>query len=1116
MEDARFRRAPALRKGKVATGTDTNLSKPNHCGPGLDFQRVDSLYPHVVVDSTYFADHAVLYAELSGLPPSPKISVWRQPHPIPWDQLSGDVDSPANVDVEIASLQCIPQIFAQMETQVDDALTQLGQPRLLPQQKGRVVHEVPKLVTSQVAPLRRSRPGDVQVLFQGENFHHTLWCRQLRRLQSFSRAAASNKADGPSVQHRSKLWQAIRDAKEGFSHTWLIRTCHAPGAPKRLPRLPPDADCAEAIFQAFRSQFEQLETTLIQGRVRKAKQIRKDTVNVGFRDVAMPRAMPVQTLAMPKVAHVVDVDYDAQTVWYQPHTLDCGAPVFGNTGLLEVTGHTLGQCVIKDVDQVQIGDTWHQTELLGNPAQVLGEFSALWSPMWNKHLDVSDTRWDQYLDQIRTHVPRPEGQLVLPPITVEQWLQTVRSKKSTTACGPDGVTRMDLLKMPRKLTEALVAHINLIDQGILPWNPATMTGLIALIEKKEGACLPQDFRPICVLSVLYRTWSSLRAKQCLKYLDTISPASQFGNRPKVSAKNVWWQVAQLVEAYQNKDWELAGSITDIVKCFNTLPRFPIAYTARWLGFPAPFVKTWFHAVSSISRRFVVGGSVGNAVPSVTGFAEGDPLSVVGMAIYNVTMHWILSAQIPQARFMSFVDNWEAVCHSAHDVQEVAHAMTSFAEATDVTLDLKKTDAWCLSQGGRKLLKQGTFGTVLATRNLGGQMVYCKRRVISQIKSRIQRHAVFWDWMRRSHSPASFKMRMLHTVAWPRCLHGISNLHIGQDHFVKLRAAAMSAMTWARKGASSMLQFALNRDLRADPGYYSMEVTMKDFRSLHQPEIAFPLLNDLAVKPKAHHAQGPCSALLARLTQLGWRWEGNGFISDHEQLEWHIVDCPIQWLILRLRQAWALQHGGQYASRHTFEGLQHVDLACTFDALDQWGAEAQGFLRTVHNGTFYTRDVQFYTGRVAAQDCPWCGERDGIRHRNWECSHFAFARKHIDGRLRDDILQQPPCFHLRGWVVETVDHATYRAQLHTLSDVTDAVVAVPTDLDDLHLFTDGSCLTPGRQCTRLATWGVCLARLDHLDFPVVASGPVPGGCHTTLRAEICAAIAAAQYGNIYCW
>ena len=732
--------------------------------------------------------------------------------------------------------------------------------------------------------------------------------------------------------------------------------------------------------------------------------------------------------------------------------------------------------------------------------------------MWNRHDAIPHTRWDDYVHLIRTHVPRPEQALQLPPITVTQWIAAVRRKKTTTACGPDGVTRLDLLRMPAQHQAILVEHINLLDQGILPWHPSTLTGLVALVEKKDNAAVPQDFRPICVLSVIYRTWSSIRAQQCLRFLDTIAPSAQYGNRPGVSAKHIWWGIAQSLELDHLEGKDTSGIITDIIKCFNTLPRFPIAFVARWLNFPQPFVAGWFHAVSAISRRFVAAGAVSRGIQSTTGFAEGDPLSVVGMALYNITMHWILSAQQPTVQFISFVDNWEAVCQDFNEVPDVAAALTAFARQTDVQLDARKTETWSLSAIGRKHLRQGHFGTVLATRDLGGQMVYCKRHVITQLRQRITKHAVFWNWMRRSHAPASFKMRMLHTVAWPRILHGISNLHLGQDHFVKLRAAAMQAMQWTKKGASSTIQFSLNRDLRADPSYYSLDTTIKDFRLLRDPVKAFHVLDTLAMSAKLTSAQGPCSALLTRLQQLGWRWEGNGYVTDHESLEWHLVDSPLQWVSLRLKQGWALQVGGQMSTRKTFEGLQSVDLQCTHDKVEALSPEGQGFLRCVQNGTFYTRDMQYFTGKVVDQKCPWCADKDGVYHHNWVCPHFHKCRQHVPADLMYEILQEPPCFHLRAWVVESPDHALLRRLMHKLPDTMSDHVHSPTDLGELHLFTDGSCLTPAQPVTRLATWAVCLGRLDHLDFPTVASGVVPGGIHTTLRGEICAAIAAARYGN----
>ena len=307
---------------------------------------------HVKVDSTYFADHALLFAELQGLPKFPSVHVWSQPHPIPWDKIASDVQFPQTEVPAPTDVDFLPRLFGQVETAVDAVLTRQDKPRLLPQQKGRCTKIEPKRITAPVAPLRRSRPSDVQVQFQGENFHHTQWCRQLRRLQSFARATRNVTDDHQSKAHKRALWQAIRNASgfaQGFPKSWETRTVDLPGTPRKLPKQPPDQQCAELIFAAFLKQFQQLETELINARVRHAKKQREQTPNLGFRDVAMPRALPVQTLALPRVAHVTDVDHDEGVLHYQPQVLDCTEPVFNQMGIIQVTHHTPGSCQVADV-----------------------------------------------------------------------------------------------------------------------------------------------------------------------------------------------------------------------------------------------------------------------------------------------------------------------------------------------------------------------------------------------------------------------------------------------------------------------------------------------------------------------------------------------------------------------------------------------------------------------------------------------------------------------------------------------------------------------------------------------------------------------------------------------
>ena len=122
----------------------------------------------------------------------------------------------------------------------------------------------------------------------------------------------------------------------------------------------------------------------------------------------------------------------------------------------------------------------------------------------------------------------------------------MRHKKVHTATGPDGISRLDLLRMPKQCTGNLVHLLNQVEQG-LPWPPQLLVGLISSLEKREDARSAADYRPICVLSLIYRSWASLRARQLLAWLIQCTPDSLIGSRPRKEAADVWFNIATAVE-----------------------------------------------------------------------------------------------------------------------------------------------------------------------------------------------------------------------------------------------------------------------------------------------------------------------------------------------------------------------------------------------------------------------------------------------------------------------------------------------------------------------------------------------------------------------------------------
>lgn len=418
------------------------------------------------------------------------------------------------------------------------------------------------------------------------------------------------------------------------------------------------------------------------------------------------------------------------------------------------------------------------------------------------------------------------------------------------------------------------------------------------------------------------------------------------------------------------------------------------------GHPATFLSTWMQAINRLQRMFIISGACSPPIASTTGFPEGDALSV------NAAFHAITNQAISPGWVFSYVDNWEMITHQVDQVDEALAQFRHFATLTHLTLDEKKTYTWSTTAIGRKALRARQFHVKLDGRDLGGHMQYSLRHTMYTLKARMQSCEHLWTWLRRSPAPVQQKLKVIQTVAWPRCLYGVSTVRVGKDHFAKLRAQAMSSLGWNKKGASSHLQFALVQQCKYDPEAAAAWDTIKSFRTHADPTIALPLLNQLVANPPVRLKPGPCATLLEWLHLLQWRWVGDGYVEDHWDCQWHLLDTPIQHLSSRFAQAWALRTGQQHHGRDTLQGLDLVDRAFTMSDQRRWTDQQSAMMRTSLNGTFYTRDKQIHSGKIASTLCAWCEQPDSLDHRIWHCPHFEDLRQAIPTEDQQAIQAMP--------------------------------------------------------------------------------------------------------------
>ena len=547
-----------------------------------------------------------------------------------------------------------------------------------------------------------------------------------------------------------------------------------------------------------------------------------------------------------------------------------------------------------------------------------------------------------------------------------------------------------------------------------------------------------------------------------------------------------------------------------MKCYNCLPRTPIFHIARQLRIPEQILRPWFSAITGLERRFVINGGTGPALRATTGFPEGDPLSVTSMYMVNIALFAWLHHATPQVQLWSFVDNLEVTSHHPEGIDEGIRSIKAFCRELDIQLDESKTVTWATSTHHRDWLRRAGHSVIYDTKDLGGQMTFCRRHTNKVLRARAETLADYWPRLARSPAPLRQKQISLRVAAWPKALYGISTTIFGQDHINKLRTRALRGLGWSNKGMHPMLQLSCICDIRSDPGYWCLWQTVFTFRRFADPLPSFEVLDSLTDQPDRRIDPGPCGVLLQRLHTIAWAWIGNGWFLDHKGFAIHVFDSPVKLLKLRLQQGWWTLTCAKAAERNSMEGIATADVALTMASMKKNELSDQGFIRYALNGSFFTNDKLIHSGLVDHTKCPWCPAEDSVIHRHWHCPATADLRAKIDPKVIYQIRQAPMCTRHHGWITEPEALFDFQCNLQNLPDLTKVFQCQECQFPVAHIFTDGSAIDPADSTTRVATWGVTIAQLPSKNFATLAQGFVPGLLQTVLRAEILACIAALEW------
>ena len=881
------------------------------------------------------------------------------------------------------------------------------------------------------------------------------------------------------------------------------------GPPSILPWLPPNREIAEMIYDDYLQNYRRYEHWQATKRQESCRAKLQETAKGLFATTRKPAKDSIECLEDTCTQPITVVD-TANNIVQSPepfpeHAVICwtlqGEPA-------QVLKCPEGYKVDTDLILAS-GQELSCQVLVHNTEDIHHRLSALWTPFWNRHQDVPPDRWQEIVDFACSNIPK--GTIEMPPLTLMDWHKAVAKFKTSSATGPRGWSRADLLNLTDPQIQDLLDFYGLIERRAC-WPKQWTAGLIHCIKKRDQCKVASDFRPITLTSMFHRLYTGIRAGQILASLTSIAASHQCGFVQGKHSADIWAFVGVCIEVACQQDTEIFGWVADLEKCFNTLARQPIFAFLLHLGVPDWFIRVWNAFLTDFTRYFVVHGATSPPHTGVTGFPEGCPLSCCAMAAVDVVWHAWQTASVPRSLLLSYVDNLEAVCVSLDDLDSSVGSLRSFCAALDVRLDEQGFFVWSSTLSGRRELRNKGYNISLSARDLGGQVVYCKQLRNKVATDRIKRVHEYFGKLRNSGLAVTAKLFNILQVLWPRALYGSEAVVIGSTHLHQLRSGAMKSARWDRAGASPFVRIG-PMNTEHDPEWYQLKKVLKLFRRLCSTNLVAKDWWKI-YRHEGTETFGPFGKLMKLLEQFGIVLDESFklWYSDHGFV--HILDAPWDLIERIFRRRFHLHMADMVCSRQGYTDLVGCDVDLTTQADHKFPPAEQEQLMIVRDGSFFSGNYKSKFDARHTGFCPWCNMEDTRLHRYTECSRYDHIRsKHA--QLFQSWESYPVSFQLHGLVPANPWQELVWEALTALP-CRQTCFAFPPTGNVLNIFTDGACSNPANKAESLAAWAVIAANMG-----TVSCGHLCGPLQCIMRAEIVAVLSALHWiehftGDVHIW
>lgn len=352
-------------------------------------------------------------------------------------------------------------------------------------------------------------------------------------------------------------------------------------------------------------------------------------------------------------------------------------------------------------------------------------------------------------------------------ITEDEVLKHILKLKPEKSPGPDGL-KNEMLKIGAKqLTKPLTRIFNkIIEIGKIPeqWYKSD----IILLYKKGDPLDIANYRPISLLSVVYKLFTSILQDKIAPHIENTQPVEQAGFRTGFSTMDHIHTLGQIIEKHKEFNKGIYICFIDYSKAFDS-----INHNFIWKALHEcnvnPKIMTILKNIYRNSVSRVKLETRGDEIKVERGVRQGDPLSP---KLFIAVLQYIFSKlnwdsegiQINNKRLshLRFADDIVVFAETYQKLQNMINQLNEESKLVGLHMNLGKTKIMTNSKKGKVMLENVALEYVEQYIYLGKQVSFRKTSNEDEVNRRISSS---WNkfWAQKEVLKGNYDLEMKKTV-----------------------------------------------------------------------------------------------------------------------------------------------------------------------------------------------------------------------------------------------------------------------------------------------------------------------------------------------------------------